>query len=86
MNNHFSNLRYATNNENQQNSKVSKRNTSGFKGVCWNKEKRKWRATITIDGIKIHLGSFDNIEDAIQARVKRANQAFGIYVNACEKV
>ena len=39
-----------------------------------------------IDRIKIHLGSFENKEDAIAARVEKANAAFGVYTNACEKV
>ena len=86
LNNHVSNLRFATNKENQQNSKISKNNTSGVKGVCYDKRSKKWRAQITIDGIRIHLGNFDNIEDAKQARVQRANQAFGVYTNACEKI
>ena len=86
LNNHVSNLRFATNKENQQNSKISKRNTSGVKGVCYHKGNKKWQAQITIDGIRIHLGNFDNIEDAKQARIQRANQVFGIYTNACEKI
>jgi hypothetical protein len=40
---------------------------------------------ITIDGIRIGLGLFNTVEEAKQERIKRANQAFGIYVNACEK-
>ena len=32
-----------------------------------------------------HLGYFDNIEDAINARVKKAKELFGEYINKCEK-
>ena len=85
-NNHISNLRWATNKENQQNSNMRKDNTSGIKGIYFNKGRKKWRAQIKIDGIRIHIGYFDNLEDAKLARVNRANEAFGIYTNACEKL
>jgi hypothetical protein len=85
-NNHVRNLRWATLNENNHNSKLSKTNTSGNKGVNFNKHQNKWHARIQIDGIRISLGSFDNKEDAIRARVQRANEAFGVFVNACERL
>jgi hypothetical protein len=85
-NNNVRNLRWCTSKENQQNSKLSRSNTSGHKGVCWDKHQNKWRAQIKIDGIKIHLGSFEDKENAIRERVQRANQAFGVFVNACERL
>ncbi len=85
-NNHISNLRYATANENQHNRKLSSNNTSGIKGVYFDKRVKKWCARIKIDGIRIHIGYFDNLEDAKIARINRANEAFGIYTNACEKL
>ena len=86
QNNHISNLRFATANENQHNRKLNSNNTSGIKGINWHKANEKWRAQIRIDGIKIHIGYYDNLEDAKIARVNRANQAFGVYTNACEKL
>ena len=85
-NNHINNLRFATYKENNQNSKLSIKNTSGAKGISWNKKVKKWRAHIKIDGISIHIGYYDNIEDAKTARVNKANEAFGVYTNACEKL
>jgi hypothetical protein len=85
-NNNISNLRFATSKENSQNSKLRSNNTSGHKGIYFNKRAKKWRAHIQIDGININIGYFDNLEDAKIARVNRANQAFGIYTNACEKL
>ena len=35
--------------------------------------------------LKYHLGYFDKIEDAINARVKKAQELFGEYINSCEK-
>ena len=85
-NNNISNLRFATTNENQHNRKLSNNNTSGCKGVCFDKRAKKWCAKITIDGIQIHIGYYDNLEDAKTARVNRANEAFGVFVNACEQL
>ena len=61
-------------------------NTSGVKGVAWSKNAKQWKAQIMIDGIYIYLGLFTNIEDAKRARMIRANQAFGVFTNACEKI
>ena len=85
-NNHISNLRFATSKENSRNSKLSNNNTSNVKGVYWHKRVKKWCAQITIDGIQIHIGYFDNLDDARTARVNRANEAFGMYINACEQL
>ena len=85
-NNNITNLRWATPTENARNSSKSKRNTSHVKGVVWDKNRNKWKASISIDGIVINLGRFDKKEDATQARISRANEAFGIYTNACEKI
>jgi alkyl hydroperoxide reductase subunit AhpF len=79
-------LRFATSKENSQNRKLSSRNTSKVKGISFNKKAKKWHAQIMIDGISIHIGLFANLEDAKIARVNRANQAFGVYTNACEKL
>ena len=48
--------------------KLHKGNTSGHKGVIWLKERKKYRAHIGYKGKQIHLGHFDNIDDAIKAR------------------
>ena len=38
--------------------------TSKFKGVCWDKTNKKWRADIRIYGKQTHLGRFDSEEAA----------------------
>lgn len=86
VNNRLDNLRWCTHQENMLNRSLFKTNTSGFKGVYFIKTSNKWCARISIDGIRINLGTFKNIEDAVQARVTRANQAFGVFTNACEKI
>jgi hypothetical protein len=85
-NNNISNLRWATSIENNRNAIVRKDNKSGVKGVHFDKHANKYKSQITIDGIKIHLGYFTKIEDAKQARISKANQAFGVFTNSCEKI
>ena len=86
QNNNLINLRYATLQENGRNAKLSSKNTSGTKGVSWNKNRNKWRAQIKINGKSIHLGYFINKDDAINIRIQRAKDAFGEYINKCELV
>lgn len=38
-------------------------NTSGYRGVCWNKRDEKWRARIRVNYKYIHLGCFDTAEE-----------------------
>ena len=52
----ISNLRWSSDEENFHNRILSNRNTSGFKGVSWDNQKNKWRAIITYNKKKIHLG------------------------------
>ena len=65
---------------------MSKNNTSGTKGVCWNKKMNKWTAQIKINGKTINLGSYKNKDEAINIRVQRAKDEFGEYINKCELV
>lgn len=57
LNNSPSNLRLATKSENQRNRKVSQNSQSGVPGVSRNERPNKWVAYITVDGVRIHLGS-----------------------------
>ena len=86
LNNNLTNLRFATVSENSRNTKITVRNTSGVKGVSWEKQYKKWRAQIRIDGKNCHLGLFDTIEEAANIRQAKANEIFGLFVNSCEKI
>lgn len=41
---------------------------SGVKGVCWDRVRRKWKVSVSIDGEKIYLGLFINLDNAIKKR------------------
>jgi hypothetical protein len=47
--------------------KTQGRYTSKFKGVDWFKKRNKWRAAITINGKRKHLGLFNCEEEAAKA-------------------
>ena len=42
-------------------------NNSNYRGVCWHKQRQKWRVAISINNKSIHIGLFDNILDAAEA-------------------
>jgi len=84
LNNSINNLRFATYQENSMNSKISKNNSSGYKGVSYHKRNKKWRAQIIINTNKVHIGYFVKIEEAKFARQQYATELFGEYKNKCE--
>ena len=77
--NRKSNLRNSKQIDNSRNSLKPKNNTSGFKGVSYNKKTGKWEAYIGYNFKTIHLGLFTNKKDAIKARVKKEIELFKEY-------
>lgn len=77
LNNQKSNLRICTRSQNQQNRAVSKKSKSGYKGVYWNKRKRKFVTTIMFEKKSIFLGYFVDINDAIKTYNAKAKELFG---------
>lgn len=66
-NNTFKNLRLATQEQNCCNTSISKNNTSGYKGVCFDIQCNKFRSYIKIGTIRKHLGTFNTAEEAHDA-------------------
>lgn len=52
----------------QRNMGIFSNNSTGYKGVSFHNQTKKYRAYITINYKQIYLGLFDTIEDAIAAR------------------
>jgi hypothetical protein len=71
--NRIGNLRLTTRALNARNRSPQKRNASGVAGVHLAKT-GKWRATITKDGVTQYLGEFEDIADAIAARLYSEKQ------------
>ena len=71
------NLRKATYSQNGMNRSITKRNTSGVKGVSWYKSRNKWIAYISFNKRFINLGYFDNFNDAVKTRKEAEEKYFG---------
>ena len=81
--NRIINLRECTTQQNGMNRGPTKYNTSGYKGVIWDKSRSKWMAKIEINDRNINLGRFEYKVDAAKAyneAVKKHFPEFG-YLN-----
>ena len=76
-NNRIANLRAATRSENLANAMIARHNTSGAKGVHFNRYWGKFEAHITHHYKYYHLGKFDTLEQAAAARRKAAERLHG---------
>lgn len=81
LDNRIENLRAATVGQNQHNRKTNANNTSGYKGVGWNKAQKKWVARITLERKNIHLGYFANVEEAAEVVRKAREELHGSFAN-----
>jgi hypothetical protein len=71
LNNQKENLRICSNSQNQMNTDKRDNTSSQYKGVSYNKKKKKWTAQIVVNKAKNHLGYFVSEKDA----AKTYNQA-----------
>ena len=86
LDNRKENFRYATKSENRINSKTRTDNVSGIQGVRF--EEGKWRVRISVNGRYVHLGMFDDFEEAVKTRLKAEKKYYGefaIQINLFEK-
>lgn len=67
LNNRRYNLRAATHAQNCQNTRMSRRNSSGYKGVSFHKVIGKYKASISVNKTRLHLGWHDTAELASEA-------------------
>lgn len=87
LDNRKKNLRLCEQRHNARNTVTPSDNTSGHKGVYWNKEKRKWNVKIGYENKSIDYGYFDSIEEAIKKRAEVEEFYFGefSYKNSMEE-
>ncbi len=75
--NRIANLRPADQSQNNANRKQQRNNTSGIKGVFWDKNTKKWCAKIRVGGSLKNLGRFTEKEAAAAAYRVAAERLFG---------
>ena len=87
LDNHKTNLRLCTCAQNTINSIPGKNNTSGYKGVHWNKRRKKWVAKIQKKCKTYYLGYYNNPKEGARAYNKFVKKHYGefAYLNPVEE-
>lgn len=73
LNNRIENLRAADDSQQEANKSLRADNKSGFRGVFWNSQKKKWHSKIKHQ----HIGFYSNIIAAALAYNEKAKDIFG---------
>jgi hypothetical protein len=84
LDNRKCNLRLCTRNENAYNSLKKGKNTSSkYKGVCFDKNRDKWTASICKDKVRLNIGRFDTEIEAAKSYNEKAVELHGefSYIN-----
>lgn len=79
LDNRRRNTRRSTHSQNHANHRRQRNNTSGFTGVWWHAQRRKWSAEIKVNQKKINLGLFEDPITAAKARDRAAIKYFGSF-------
>lgn len=78
--NRIKNLRSVSHKENTRNAKTRHDNGSGFPGVMWRGDARKWRVRIKGGSKRVNIGHYDKLSDAVKARLD-AELKYGYHAN-----
>lgn len=80
--NRIDNLRECNQSQNNANTRLKSNSTSGYKGVYWNKRRKKWSSAISVDGKFKMLGNFEDPKEAHAAYVRAAMLHYGEFARA----
>lgn len=72
-------LRIVTSSQNAMNRILPNNNTSGYKGVHFDKHTNKWCARISVNKERIILGFYDDLQKAIKIRKEAEDIYYGEY-------
>lgn len=79
LDNRKCNLRECDSSQNMANQQLPSTNTTGYKGICWDKQYQKWRAVLGYKNKKVNIGRYDTKEEAARAYDLYAKAFFGEY-------
>lgn len=82
LNDCWTNFRLASDSQNLANRGKQKNNSSGYKGVTWQADKKKWKAQIGYQGKNLWLGYSDTPEGAHKIYMKANERLFGAFARA----
>jgi hypothetical protein len=77
LDNRKSNLRICSHSQNMMNCKIRSDNTSGSKGVWWDKVREKWFVRLETQKGRLNLGRFSDKQEAINTYNEAAKKHFG---------
>lgn len=77
LDNRKSNLRCCSRSQNMANSGIRSHNTSGYKGVSWDKFRNKWKASMTYNGKTLFLARTDDPIEAAKIYDRKALELHG---------
>jgi hypothetical protein len=77
LNNRIENLRPANRSEQCCNTRLRKDNTSGIKGVSWDKNRNKWVVTVTKNKKTVYTNRFNDLELAQLVAIEARNKYHG---------
>lgn len=84
LDNRLSNLRYATRSQNAANRRHKPGMYSSYKGVTYDKSRKKWSAVIMKGGVSITIGRYDDELSAAKAYNERATSIYGEFATLNE--
>ena len=84
LDNRRSNLRICTKAENRRNLGLRSTNSTGFKGVCFRKDIKKYQAQITVNSKSVYLGYYPTAQQAAHAYNDAAVKYYGEFARLNE--
>ena len=77
LDNRRENLRPASRSLNNANRPLQRNNTSGYKGVTWDRRENRWAVQLQHGGVNHHLGYYDDLVTAARSYDAEALARFG---------
>jgi hypothetical protein len=79
--NRLANLRLCSTSENLRNAKLRSDNTSGVKGIYWNKKLSSWQVHVKDGGRTVYGGIYKDLDDAKRAVMQLRERLHGEFAN-----